>query len=127
MAGSLAMLLLIGSQWFVPQTVAWARMIVMYARHDSLSVALSKTFDGQHPCALCQQIRQGQQEEQQKGGPSPTERSGKMPELLAEVSSRPVAVVPLVVAAARISSPDFYSEFIESPPTPPPRASANVL
>ena len=35
-------------------------MAVNYAQHESLTVALRKTFDGRHPCKLCKAVREGQ-------------------------------------------------------------------
>ena len=45
-----------GGQWMVLQSAAWAGMIVSNLRHDSIQVAVSQTFDGQHPCPLCKAI-----------------------------------------------------------------------
>lgn len=45
-----------GGHWVVLQSVAWSRMLVAYAQTAPLPRALEKTFDGQHPCALCQKI-----------------------------------------------------------------------
>ena len=35
------------------QAVAWARMAVAFARHDTITVSLEKTFDGRHGCTIC--------------------------------------------------------------------------
>lgn len=106
------------------QTIAWARMIVVYAQQDSLGTALKKTFDGQHPCALCRHIRQGQQEEQQKGGPLPREKPEQMPELFCDTRSITAPLAP----EADVDPPAFpsegYSDFQEPPPKPPPRPPA---
>ena len=40
------------------QTFAWARMSVRYAvATGSVREGLAQTFDGEHPCELCRQIR----------------------------------------------------------------------
>ncbi len=41
-------------------------MIVSYSRDASLSEAVSKTFDGQHPCGLCKVIQKGKAEQKQQ-------------------------------------------------------------
>ncbi len=51
-----AMFSALGGHWLVLQTVAWGGMIVEYSRESGLTVAVGKTFDGQHPCAMCKTI-----------------------------------------------------------------------
>ena len=46
----------IGLHWITLQSVAWGMMIVKYSRDCSLPQAVTKTFDGQHPCSLCKHI-----------------------------------------------------------------------
>jgi hypothetical protein len=41
----------------VLQAVAWARMAVQFARQDTVSVSLEKTFDGRHSCPICVSLR----------------------------------------------------------------------
>lgn len=48
------------------QTAAWAGMVVSYARGETLSVAIEKTFDGAHPCTLCNVVKTGQSEEKKQ-------------------------------------------------------------
>ena len=40
------------------QTVAWGWMITTYSQEDGLKEGLRKTFDGNHPCGLCERIAQ---------------------------------------------------------------------
>lgn len=54
-----ALMLSIGGQWALVQSAAWAGMFIKYVKHDSVAEALSKTFDGQHPCRLCKAVTQG--------------------------------------------------------------------
>jgi hypothetical protein len=66
---SLSVLLLVlslGLHWAVLQTVAWAGMVVAYSQNSTLREAVSKTFDGQHPCPLCKAIEQGREHEKQQ-------------------------------------------------------------
>lgn len=46
------------------QSVAWIGMVANYARDEKLVVAIEKTFDGQHPCRLCEAVKSGRAEEQ---------------------------------------------------------------
>src|SRR5258708_9214245 len=48
----LAFFLLAGGHWAILQTGAWMGMIVAYSRDGDVSTAISRTFDGNHPCAL---------------------------------------------------------------------------
>jgi hypothetical protein len=59
-----ALVLTLGGHWAVLQVVAWTGMAVSYSQSDSLSGALSKTFDGKHPCKLCKLVSAGKKAEQ---------------------------------------------------------------
>jgi len=116
-----------GGHWFVLQSIAWGRMFVTFARHDSLAMALIETFDGRHPCRLCVQIQEGRQQEAQKSEKLPWDKPEKMPELFCE--ARRVALPPASTSLA-VAPPvrlDFFYHFVESPPKPPPRAGVAVL
>ncbi len=41
-------------------------MVISYSQRAPLREALSKTFDGKHPCALCKAIQKGRAEEQKR-------------------------------------------------------------
>jgi hypothetical protein len=53
----------IGLHWGLLQSVAWVGMVVNYSRSGTLGEALTRTFDGKHPCALCKTIAKGKQTE----------------------------------------------------------------
>jgi len=40
------------------QTIAWGKMLTSYSNQAGLEEGLRKTFDGQHPCKLCERIAQ---------------------------------------------------------------------
>ncbi len=40
------------------QTVAWGWMLTSYSQESGFGEGLKKTFDGQHPCSLCERIAQ---------------------------------------------------------------------
>ena len=58
-----AMFCALGGHWLVLQTVAWGGMIVDYSRGAGFTVAVEKTFDGQHPCPMCKSIEKTRQSE----------------------------------------------------------------
>jgi hypothetical protein len=49
---------LLGGHWAILQTAAWVGMVIEYSASDGLQIGLLKTFDGQHPCVLCNHIAQ---------------------------------------------------------------------
>jgi len=56
----------IGLHWGFLQSVAWVGMIVSYSRDASFTEAVSKTFDGKHPCCMCKAIKSARAEEKQQ-------------------------------------------------------------
>jgi hypothetical protein len=52
-------------------------MLVNYSSADGLMEGARKTFDGQHPCAMCKAIAAGKQEEQKQPQQRPT-RAGDL-------------------------------------------------
>jgi hypothetical protein len=71
----LALAVSVGLHWGFLQSVAWVGMVVNYSRNASFAEALGKTFDGKHPCKLCQVIQkrraEGKQQDQQRGQSGP--------------------------------------------------------
>ncbi len=59
----------LGGQWLMLQSVAWANMLRNYSQETKLSKALLNTFDGNHPCPLCRFI---QKERSEQENPSKT-------------------------------------------------------
>ena len=62
----LALVLVIGAHWALLQSAAWVGMAVSFSKTDSLTTALQKTFDGQHPCQLCKLVKAGKASEQKR-------------------------------------------------------------
>lgn len=60
------LVLTLGLHWAFLQTVAWTGMLVRYSRDSSFTEAVSRTFDGKHPCRLCHLVREGKAEEQRQ-------------------------------------------------------------
>ncbi len=53
----------LGFHWTLLQSAAWVGMMVNYSCQGSIKDAVSKTFDGQHPCPLCKLVREGKKSE----------------------------------------------------------------
>ena len=62
----LVLVLSLGLHWALLQTVAWTGMIISYSRDASFTEAVSKTFDGEHPCPMCKMIKKGRAEEKEQ-------------------------------------------------------------
>jgi hypothetical protein len=120
----IAILAINGGHWLVLQTLAWGRMMWDFSERDPLGTAIVKTFSGQHPCPLCLKIRQGWHQEQQREQKLPCLRMEKMPEPFWEWQSVAAPPAPTGIRDAPPFVPYFHSDFIDSPPTPPPRACA---
>jgi hypothetical protein len=123
----LAMFFIAGGHWTVLQTIAWAEMLHDYSqRTGSLTVAVEQTFDGQHPCNFCREIRVAKAQEHKSSPIAPgVEQDAKVKALLAE------SVLPLAEPA--VNTTFFWSSVLpagssraEQPPTPPPRQGKSV-
>jgi len=113
----LMLVLTLGLHWALLQTVAWTNMLAHNLRTGSITEAWTKTFDGKHPCQLCQQISAGKKAEKKAEFPTLAKK-------LEFVSAR---------LAFSFSSPTNYylvnshfselTTWSEAPPTPPPLAA----
>src|SRR5271155_1916960 len=55
-----------GGQWYALQCIAWVKMISDYSQMVPLSQAVSMTFSGQYPCAICKALAEKKNSENQK-------------------------------------------------------------
>jgi hypothetical protein len=63
---AVALFFIIGGHWGVLQTVAWANMIWTYSTQDgSVLAGAKKTFAGEHPCNMCDSIKEAKKHEKQ--------------------------------------------------------------
>ena len=101
------------------QTVAWGWMLTSYSQESGFGEGLKKTFDGQHPCSLCERIAQT--------------RPDSTPATLSALSALPADFLwVLETVTGRISNSREISHFAStmylmgadraSPILPPPRA-----
>lgn len=107
----------LGIHWTLLQTVAWTGMVISYSQRAPLREAISKTFDGKHPCALCKAIQKGRAAEQKRDS-----------QQLTPSVKLDAAVVwqgtDFIFAAGREKTPSSDTNFSprqEAPPKPRPR------
>lgn len=112
-----------GGHWLVFQSFAWASMIVDFSHEGTLRQAISRTFDGQHPCVLCHFVEHGRQQEQAENKNLPSVKPDEAANLWC---APPRAILPLPPTAATEAVPfvpRWHLDFLQPPPTPPPRAA----
>lgn len=64
---AVALFIVAGGHWGTMQTVAWVGMLWNYTQaDDSLLSGVKKTFDGEHPCTMCESIKTAKEKEQSK-------------------------------------------------------------
>jgi hypothetical protein len=105
----------IGLHWGMLQSLAWTSMLAQNLRHDSLAQAVTRTFDGQHPCCLCKAIAAGKKSEK-KSEFTPSFKALEFPPATEDFALTTPAHFPLPTAADT-----FARTFSENPPIPPPR------
>lgn len=113
-----ALLFSIGGHWVVLQSAAWTGMLVKFALQESVASALTKTFDGQHPCSLCKVVEHGTK----SPAKAPQRRSDaiKKLNLFTEAQAEP-AIPPFLRLPAPSLDGRNGAARPEDPPVPPPR------
>ena len=110
-----ALVVSIGAHWAILQSVAWLGMAVSYSQNSSLTEALSKTFDGFHPCKLCKVVQEGKRSEKKQDAPKPFNKIDLIA-FSATLTLEGPSVDAISFAPMGVAFPPR-----ESPPTPPPR------
>jgi hypothetical protein len=111
-----AFFFLAGGHWAVLQSVAWATMIIDYAKAEPLAEALSMTFDGAHPCGMCKEISKSKKTERE-----PIKvKSDKKVESLASTTQALLIDTDPVHNWLRSEAP-LVPGWMDSPPVPPPK------
>jgi hypothetical protein len=115
-------LYLSGAHWVLLQGTAWTGMFVSRAISTSVAEALSSTFDGQHPCAMCAAITKGRcSEEGAEANFAPPVKSQKAKFLTLVVAGVPQRSMDVELATWPVFS--LRGVFrVEAPSTPPPMA-----
>ena len=106
----------IGLHWVLLQPIAWTTMLAGNLRSFSFSEAVQRTFDGKHPCALCNAVAEGKKSEKKSELLLPLKKF--------EGASRIVSLVVFSPASfPRIEAPNPILKILpRPPPVPPPRA-----
>jgi len=95
---AVALFFIAGGHWGALQTAAWAGMLWNYTQQDgSVLTGVKKTFDGEHPCRLCETI----------GNAKGKERTSPV----AVASAKKVEAFPLsapIVLPPRVCHETFY-------------------
>jgi len=108
-----------GAQWFMLQSVAWTEMLIRYSQETTLTDAVGKTFDGEHPCPLCLRVAKADTKQTLGDATAPSWESIKGVLCRATVARQP--------AWQRFDYPAFMAQAparFALPLTPPPRAAA---
>ncbi len=104
----------VGLHWELLQSVAWVKMVVSYSSAAPLKEAIAKTFDGKHPCSLCNEIAKGRQSEKQS-----------VPTAAKKFEFSYSATLFVFSAPSnywQVEPPEaFGSPLARTPPVPPPR------
>jgi hypothetical protein len=104
-----------GAHWALLQSFAWTTMLAENLSCGSVSQAVSRTFDGKHPCPLCKAIAAGKTSEKKKDS---TLR-------LQKFEFPPTTGNPALVAPSQSDAPlpalACLKIHIRKPPVPPPR------
>lgn len=118
----LLLVLTLGLHWALLQTVAWTGMIVSYSRDGSFTEAVTKTFDGKHPCCMCKAIESGRKDEQKQSQDKFTPDAKIKCVLPLELALFYAPVCRELPAPV----PAVFHSFQTEPQTPPPRVARAV-
>ena len=119
-----ALLAIHSTHWAALQTVAWGKMFVSYVQEGSVLSAVTRTFDGKNPCAMCLKVREGiAQEKQSSDQKAPAPAPSMTGEALWEFRVASTPPPPLGALEHHACIPLFCSDVMHRPPSPPPRLS----
>jgi hypothetical protein len=112
----LALVAMLGAHWALLQSVAWTAMLADNLQSSSFHDAVTKTFDGRHPCCLCKAIAAGKKSEGKTEFSFQSQKLEFPPltEKIILISPSQFCLLPLENSAAKI--------FAQKPLLPPPRA-----
>lgn len=113
----LAMFSIVGGHWTVLQAVAWGQMLRDFSRDTTLTEAIARTFDGEHPCDLCKSVRAGRENERK----IPTIQVEKKMRDFALGENATLRVPPGKKFCYPLVSGPLYGGRMDSPDDPVPR------
>lgn len=106
----------IGGHWAILQSIAWTSMLADNLREGTVTEAVNRTFDGEHPCSMCKQIAEGKKSE--KKSDALNLKVTKLEFATAQIGfvfTAPATFQPFSVLHSTAES------YAEAPPVPPPR------
>ena len=111
-----ALVVTTGAHWAALQTVAWTTMLAAnLSSQQSLTEAVSETFDGRHLCPLCKAIAAAKNSEK-KSAAVATNLKLEFPPVAGKI-----ILFPPAQFALQPQSHFFAKNFFPKPPLPPPR------
>jgi hypothetical protein len=110
-----ALVLSTGLHWAALQTVAWSLMLADNMRTQPMTAAMTRTFDGLHPCCLCKAIATAKKTEQKNELKLPVVRL----EFAPYASKVTIPAPPVAEFAAPVNS--GFVAITHPPLLPPPR------
>jgi hypothetical protein len=108
-----ALFLSAGGHLALLQGVAWATMIKDFSRSGSVTIAVQKTFDGKHPCAMCKKIAAQRSHDEKTPA---TVKAEKKAEVFIALGT---AIVPLPIVRCFAYPPHPFVNLPEHPSAPP--------
>lgn len=109
--------LVLGLHWTFLRSVAWVNMFVTFAQRDTVHEALTKTFDGKHPCSVCKFVKHAKQGEKKD-----QLIKGELPLTLMLTLETPVLNPPASFSLLPLLDAATFGRF-DSPLVPPPRTA----
>lgn len=121
--GVVVMLMIsIGAPWAFLQTAAWVSMAVHYSvREGSIVSGLSQTFDGDHPCKLCQAAAKGVTQQQE---PEPETNVPTVQKVHLILMVRSITISKPLGIALEIPDERRAVRMTKIPDLPPPKGGA---
>ena len=111
----LTLTLSLGAHWALLQSVAWVGMVVTYSHDSTFTEALSKTFDGKHPCKLCKIVQESKAKDKKQETQKPSKEVEKfLP------AGHAFALCPPELEPTIFSASNQADSRVEPPPIPPP-------
>lgn len=119
----LALCLCVGAQWIVLQGIAWTGMLIEFSQQGTIAEAVSKTFDGEHPCPLCKAVKQGVEAGQSDNDEQAPGGQGKELKLTLALTVVPKYAFPRSAHERWSLKGESAAARHEEPETPPPQAA----
>ena len=105
----------IGAPWILLQTAAWTAMLADNLRTHSLTEAVTRTFDGKHPCCVCKAIAAGKKSQKKNEAAWHSQK----------LEFPPAGEQPALFGPSHFNLMSLANSLAESrphkPPLPPPR------